>query len=107
MALRDGLRTNLDRSGIGYNTVNELIAQFTAFDTADSAVIGATGPTGPTGATGPVAVPAGVIWTSGTGSPETVVTATVGSLYSRTNGGAGTSLYVKETGAGNTGWIGK
>jgi hypothetical protein len=44
---------------------------------------------------------------SGTGSPETVVTAGVGSLYLRTDGGAGTSLYVKESGTGNTGWIGK
>lgn len=44
---------------------------------------------------------------NGTGSPETVVTAGLGSLYLRTDGGAGTSLYVKETGAGNTGWVGK
>ena len=44
---------------------------------------------------------------SGTGSPETVVTAGVGSLYLRTDGGANTTLYVKESGAGNTGWIAK
>lgn len=44
---------------------------------------------------------------SGTGSPETVVTAGIGSLYLRTNGGAGTTLYIKESGAGNTGWIAK
>ena len=43
----------------------------------------------------------------GTGSPETVVTAPIGSLYLRTDGGAGTTLYVKESGTGNTGWIGK
>lgn len=42
--------------------------------------------------------------TSGTGSPEGVVTAPVGSDYRRTDGGAGTALYVKESGAGNTGW---
>jgi len=42
--------------------------------------------------------------TSGTGSPEGVVTAPVGSLYLRTDGGAGTTVYIKETGAGNTGW---
>jgi hypothetical protein len=35
------------------------------------------------------------------------VTAAIGSLYSRTDGGAGTSLYVKESGAGNTGWVAK
>lgn len=42
--------------------------------------------------------------TSGTGSPEGVVTAPVGSLFLRTDGGAGTTLYIKESGAGNTGW---
>lgn len=46
-------------------------------------------------------------WTSGTGSPEGVVTAPVGSLYTRTDGGAGTTLYVKESGTGNTGWAAK
>lgn len=43
----------------------------------------------------------------GTGSPEGVVTALVGSLYLRTDGGASTTLYVKESGTGNTGWVGK
>jgi hypothetical protein len=44
---------------------------------------------------------------SGSGSPEGVVAAPVGSLYSRTDGGAGTTLYVKESGSANTGWIAK
>jgi len=44
---------------------------------------------------------------TGTGSPEGVVTAPVGSLYTRTDGGAGTTLYVKESGTGNTGWVAK
>jgi hypothetical protein len=48
-----------------------------------------------------------VQWTSGSGSPEGVVTAPVGSIYSRTNGGAATSFYVKESGSGNTGWVAK
>ena len=43
----------------------------------------------------------------GTGSPEGEVTAGIGSIYLRTDGGAGTSLYVKESGVGNLGWIGK
>ena len=50
---------------------------------------------------------AGVLWTSGTGSPEGVVTAQIGSLYSRTDGGATTSLYVKTSGTSNTGWTAK
>jgi len=48
-----------------------------------------------------------VKWVTGTGSPEGVVTAPIGSFYSRTNGGAGTSFYVKESGSGNTGWVAK
>lgn len=43
----------------------------------------------------------------GTGSPEGVVTGSVGSTYRRTDGGAGTSFYVKESGTGNTGWVAK
>lgn len=40
----------------------------------------------------------------GSGSPESVVTAPIGSIYSRTDGGAGTSVYTKQSGTGNTGW---
>lgn len=43
----------------------------------------------------------------GTGTPESAVTAPVGSLFLRTDGGAGTTLYVKQSGTGNTGWAGK
>jgi hypothetical protein len=43
----------------------------------------------------------------GTGSPEGVVTAAVGSRYARLDGGASTSLYVKTSGSGNTGWTAK
>ncbi len=45
--------------------------------------------------------------TAGSGTPESVLTAPVGSLFQRTDGGAGTSFYVKESGAGNTGWVAK
>ena len=44
---------------------------------------------------------------SGTGSPEGAVTAAIGSLYCRLDGGANTTLYVKQSGAGNTGWAAK
>lgn len=54
-----------------------------------------------------IRLPGGITWTSGSGSPEGVVTAPVGSLYSRSDGGLLTSLYVKESGSGNTGWVGK
>ncbi len=42
---------------------------------------------------------------SGTGTPEGAVTAAVGTLFERTDGSTGTTLYIKETGAGNTGWV--
>jgi hypothetical protein len=48
-----------------------------------------------------------VIWRCGAGTPEGAVTAPVGSLYTNTSGGANTTLYVKESGAGNTGWVAK
>lgn len=50
---------------------------------------------------------AGLTIRTGTGSPETVVVALVGSLYLRLDGGANTTLYVKESGTSNTGWIAK
>ena len=50
---------------------------------------------------------AGIIWITGAGSPEGLVTAVVGSLYTRTDGGANTTLYVKQSGTGNTGWAAK
>lgn len=44
---------------------------------------------------------------AGGGSPEGSVTASQGSTYMRTSGGASTSFYVKESGTGNTGWVAK
>jgi hypothetical protein len=43
----------------------------------------------------------------GEGSPEGVVASPVGTLYLRSDGGAGTTLYVKESGTGPIGWIAK
>jgi len=50
---------------------------------------------------------AGCTISTGAGSPEGVLTAPVGSLYLNTSGGASTTLYVKTSGAGNTGWTAK
>lgn len=49
----------------------------------------------------------GILDKVGAGSPEGAVTAPIGSTYRRTDGGASTSWYVKESGAGNTGWVAK
>lgn len=43
----------------------------------------------------------------GVGSPEGNVEALVGVLYRRLDGGAGSTLYVKESGTGVTGWVAK
>lgn len=43
----------------------------------------------------------------GEGSPEGVVTANVGCIYINTSGGASTTLYVKTSGVGATGWTAK
>jgi len=56
--------------------------------------------------------PIGVQWTAakvyaGSGSPENAVAANVGSLYLRTDGGTGSTLYIKESGDGKTGWVAK
>ena len=44
----------------------------------------------------------------GTGTPEGVVTAERGTIFQRLDGGAATSIYVKESaGTLNTGWVAK
>jgi len=48
------------------------------------------------------------LWIStGTGTPEGAVTAPPGCVFIRADGAAGTTLYVKESGTGNTGWVAK
>lgn len=42
---------------------------------------------------------------NGTGSPESVLSANTGSAYLNYAGGSGTTLYVKESGSGTSGWI--
>jgi hypothetical protein len=46
-------------------------------------------------------------WITGFGSPNGVVTAPTGSVYTNLNGGSLSTLYVKESGSGDTGWIAK
>jgi hypothetical protein len=51
-------------------------------------------------------IPIGTFIT-GSGSPEGNITAPIASLYTNTSGGASTTLYVKTSGTGNTGWTAK
>jgi hypothetical protein len=46
-------------------------------------------------------------WITGFGSPNGVVTAPIGSVYTNLTGGSLSTLYVKESGSGNVGWIAK
>lgn len=48
-----------------------------------------------------------VFITWGNGSPEGVITAARGSMYGRLDGSTSTTLYVKTSGTGNTGWTAK
>jgi len=49
-----------------------------------------------------------VYWESGAfGNPNGNITASPGSMYTSTVGGAGNTLWVKESGTGNTGWVNK
>lgn len=48
----------------------------------------------------------GLLYVS-TGSPEAVIAASPPAIYLDRAGGAGVTLYVKESGAGNTGWVAK
>ena len=44
---------------------------------------------------------------AGSGTPEGVIAAPIGSTYTADNGGASITFYVKTSGTGNTGWTAK
>jgi hypothetical protein len=76
----------------------------------DTGATGATGPQGATGATGPTGAKGdtgnpSVYELRGTGSPEGVVTAAVGTYYTDTAGTRGAWRWLKKSGAGSTGWV--
>lgn len=48
--------------------------------------------------------PSGQRIVTGTGDPEGAVTAPIGSIYFRVDGGSNHAVYIKEGGSGNTGW---
>lgn len=76
-------------------------------DWAAPAAIGSTTPAAITGTTVTATSCVVVITTkvcTGSGSPDGVVTAPVGSQYYRTDGASGTTLYQKTAGSGNAGW---
>jgi len=53
-----------------------------------------------------IRIAAGATLYTGTATPEGAVTGSVGDVFCRTDGGTGTTLYIKQSGAGtNTGWV--
>lgn len=75
-------------------------------ETGTGAAVFGTSPTFTTQITAPKLVWTGSVQDlAGSGSPESAVTAAVGSVYRRTDGGTATTLYLKESGSGNTGWV--
>jgi hypothetical protein len=44
-------------------------------------------------------------WFAGSGNPNGVITAPIGSIYVNELGGQGNTFWVKEVGTGNTGWV--
>lgn len=95
--------------GNNSNAANKIADLYLSRSAAGTLAVGTTSTTGnAAGSVKAASYSTGTAtWTSGTGSPEGAVTAPVGSLFTRTDGGAATTLYVKESGAGNTGWIAK
>lgn len=79
----------------------------TGMDRLAAGVIRATNGTSGSGsfAVGTAAAPCKI--SAGSGSPESAVTGNVCDIYLRTDGGASTTLYVKQSGSGNTGWVAK
>ena len=71
-------------------------------------MISALNGTSPSASLSQVVLGTGMTISSGVGTPEGVVAGKVGDQYMNLSGGSGTTLYVKESGAGtNTGWVGK
>lgn len=90
---------NLSRSGNNLflkNTVGAVLSQATSLNLTNAAG----------NADAPLVFGITLIKTlTGAGAPA--VAAPVGSLYLRSDGGASTTLYVKESGTGTTGWVAK
>lgn len=112
-----------DSAYAAINALNFIASTYVQAGTSGSFYIGANGSlsapsdgvwalknnagSGFTGLTMQTGASTAIGWYTGTGSPESVVTARIGSIFSRQDGGAATSFYVKESGTGNTGWVGK
>ena len=101
-----------DAGGTDYFRISTASGSFSGYNGADLRFYSDNGSTvvyGIDGATGVVTygLPGTTVPSirTGTGSPEGVVSAQVSSLFLRSDGGTDTSVYRKESGTGNTGWV--
>lgn len=76
------------------NIFDDVTTAFDMLDNTDYLVLGGVGP-------GSVSI------FGGNDTPEGIVPAPVGSMFMRFDGIPGNTLYVKESGTGNTGWVAK
>lgn len=111
-----GVTRSIARAGAGQSTTNVFEVQNSSgtavFTVNSSGAIFATSTAnfGATSVTGTLTVSGNATASNfkrGAGSPEGSVSGSVGDIYLRTDGGAGTTMYVKESGTGNTGWAAK
>lgn len=108
----DGIVTTANGAGAGFDlTVSAGDAGGGNFDGGDLVLSGGagagTGMGGVVRVAGDLEVTGTLILSnlqSGAGSPEGAVASGVGTIYTRTDGGAGNAVYFKMAGAGTTGW---
>lgn len=100
--------TNSNNLVFGVSHANRVVLSNTGTDANPTGVIVAsTGAFSFSSTTDAAAAAVGAFIKSGAGDPEGVVTANVGSVWLRTDGSTSTTLYVKTSGTGNTGWTAK
>lgn len=75
--------------------------------TGTFSVQGGIGVEGDVSAAGSLFVSASAKIRAGNGSPESAVTGNVGDMWLRLDGSTSTTLYIKTSGTGNTGWTAK
>jgi len=92
-----------------FDTTNHRLLGYSGADVLLYSDAGTTATVGMFGANGHIAFGSSpttsVSIKTGAGSPESAVTAVIGSLFLRTDGGTDTAVYRKESGTGNTGWV--
>lgn len=100
----DKQATKTQQAGMTIEGVTVTSGEFGSNDFRDNAGIGVS----QNGTLSSTRVGRNLRWTVDAGAPETIVKAPVGTLYQRVDGGAATTLYVKESGADTaTGWVAK